>query len=430
MKTSDDYSFQLDEEAVYAAAMSEVNSDTRRPGVWAKALADSDGDENRSKALYIRLRVQQEKHRIQRELEVARMQTDDFAKVEGDAFAALVKTLRTHEYIATKERSDWIIRDPILIRHRFDSIGAAIKLLKSEKRVASLVADFPTEPIQKPKAANVEKLFNIALTGSISGSRLKVDVADKLSTLLKVSKENAIGLLGQTSTVVKKNVSFDIAQKYRVALEATGAAVNIIPASEVHVDAGQASDVSERSTAGVGASSTASPSRTPPSIDIATPDDLNRPSGIDKNTRIGIAIFAIGIPLMIGAVALIKQQENVGSPQASMGVPNFGSIDADKKEQLNSMVALYMRDNPQVHLRDWESNYYKVGTVDATKAGFVAPGRIKASMSCFDWVEFQGGEPEHAMHLCMFMASNGFRVTYNWGYKERIEGVLASLDYR
>lgn len=47
------------EEDLYVIALSEVNSNSRRPGLWAKALSDSLGDEKKSEALYLRYRKEQ-----------------------------------------------------------------------------------------------------------------------------------------------------------------------------------------------------------------------------------------------------------------------------------------------------------------------------------------------------------------------------------
>ena len=47
------------DEAIYEAAMKELDGGERRSGVWAKALAESDGDEAKAKARYIQYRVQQ-----------------------------------------------------------------------------------------------------------------------------------------------------------------------------------------------------------------------------------------------------------------------------------------------------------------------------------------------------------------------------------
>ncbi|MEK7222341.1 MAG: hypothetical protein AAB274_01590 [Nitrospirota bacterium] len=59
------------EEDLYAAALAEVQARTTHPGLWAKAFADSEGDENKSTALYIKLRVQQEIARVQQEQKAA-----------------------------------------------------------------------------------------------------------------------------------------------------------------------------------------------------------------------------------------------------------------------------------------------------------------------------------------------------------------------
>ena len=52
-----------DEEAIYAEAFAELKSGNTRPGMWAKAFAESEGDEKKSQALYIKLRVLHEKER-------------------------------------------------------------------------------------------------------------------------------------------------------------------------------------------------------------------------------------------------------------------------------------------------------------------------------------------------------------------------------
>jgi hypothetical protein len=46
------------EEAMLAVIMSEIESGQRRQGIWAKALMDSDGDNDRAESLYIKYAVQ------------------------------------------------------------------------------------------------------------------------------------------------------------------------------------------------------------------------------------------------------------------------------------------------------------------------------------------------------------------------------------
>ena len=47
-----------EEEALYQKVVEELESSGMRAGVYAKALADSQGDESKAKALYIKYRVQ------------------------------------------------------------------------------------------------------------------------------------------------------------------------------------------------------------------------------------------------------------------------------------------------------------------------------------------------------------------------------------
>jgi len=49
---------RLTEEAAYAVAVEEFESGNRRPGLWGKAFAESEGDLDKASALYIKLRVQ------------------------------------------------------------------------------------------------------------------------------------------------------------------------------------------------------------------------------------------------------------------------------------------------------------------------------------------------------------------------------------
>jgi len=58
----------LTEEDNWATAMAEVESGQRRPGVWAKAFAESEGDETKAKVAYLKVRVQQLTHAANAEL--------------------------------------------------------------------------------------------------------------------------------------------------------------------------------------------------------------------------------------------------------------------------------------------------------------------------------------------------------------------------
>jgi hypothetical protein len=56
--------FRLTEEALYAEALREIESGQRRDGIWAKALAESNMDQGKAGARYIKLRVQSLKDEV------------------------------------------------------------------------------------------------------------------------------------------------------------------------------------------------------------------------------------------------------------------------------------------------------------------------------------------------------------------------------
>lgn len=62
-----------EEEVLYAQAASEVAEGDIRPGLWAKATAASDGDEQKARARYIGLRVEQLQIQLSAAKEIVRI---------------------------------------------------------------------------------------------------------------------------------------------------------------------------------------------------------------------------------------------------------------------------------------------------------------------------------------------------------------------
>ncbi len=56
--------YRITEEALYAEALRELESGQRRDGIWAKAMAESDMDQGKAGAKYIKLRVQSLKDEV------------------------------------------------------------------------------------------------------------------------------------------------------------------------------------------------------------------------------------------------------------------------------------------------------------------------------------------------------------------------------
>ena len=58
------------EEMLYAVAAEELDQGTQRSGLMARAFADAEGDEQKAKAFYLRLRVKQLKAEFQEAIRV------------------------------------------------------------------------------------------------------------------------------------------------------------------------------------------------------------------------------------------------------------------------------------------------------------------------------------------------------------------------
>ena len=93
-----------DDERQYEQAVSEIASGNVRPGLWAQAFAESDGDNVRAQAAYLRLRVRA----IRGEEEIAR------ARLQEEAEAAFVRRKKEFELDETRRRRLYRERDGFL----------------------------------------------------------------------------------------------------------------------------------------------------------------------------------------------------------------------------------------------------------------------------------------------------------------------------
>ena len=75
-----------EQEPYYEEALNEMNSGERRPGIYAKALADSMGDEKKVDSLYLKYRAQslmEEAKRIEaKKIEEERLEAERIAEEE------------------------------------------------------------------------------------------------------------------------------------------------------------------------------------------------------------------------------------------------------------------------------------------------------------------------------------------------------------
>jgi len=95
---------KFSEEALYAAVLKEMESGIRKDGLWAKALAKSEFNHDKAKALYIELRVQSVKDEndfLQKE--VRRL---DKAKVSDSQLAKIKEAQEEREFNEKIEKSN------------------------------------------------------------------------------------------------------------------------------------------------------------------------------------------------------------------------------------------------------------------------------------------------------------------------------------
>ena len=85
------------EEDHWATAMTELETGQRRPGLWGKAFAESEGDETKAKVAYLKSRVQQLTEATQAlfsEMENQRMEAAEADRIEEAKFHLAAETLR------------------------------------------------------------------------------------------------------------------------------------------------------------------------------------------------------------------------------------------------------------------------------------------------------------------------------------------------
>jgi hypothetical protein len=116
---------RLADERVYEEVVRELRIGIRRQGLWAKAFADADGNEEKAQALYLRYRAQS----IRDENEINRVAQEQADSVAAEARAwqqlsvesKLRLKLIEKGYIVKKAGSGWAVREPLGGKLKFKS---------------------------------------------------------------------------------------------------------------------------------------------------------------------------------------------------------------------------------------------------------------------------------------------------------------------
>ena len=108
---------RLLEEQLYEQVVVELSTGKKRDGLWAKALANSDGIEEKAKALYIQYRVQSIKDET--EISEAVAEEADYQRRNTSAIDrqkrinAAEAVLRSKKYRLKTRGSGWVVNEPL-----------------------------------------------------------------------------------------------------------------------------------------------------------------------------------------------------------------------------------------------------------------------------------------------------------------------------
>ena len=99
------------EEDFWATAMNEVETGQRRPGVWAKAFAECDGDETKAKVTYLKARVQQLTSDAREQ--AAQVEAERLAAIEKEKADTLAREHETvEETLVSELKANYLKKKP------------------------------------------------------------------------------------------------------------------------------------------------------------------------------------------------------------------------------------------------------------------------------------------------------------------------------
>lgn len=132
-------SFRLEEELLYAEVLREIRSGVMRDGLWAKALSESEMNEHKAKALYIKLRTQalrDEASLLIAAISASNKITNETPKPQSKAPN---KKITKKPFQVTKERKKQII-SYVTISASFLSMFLAIQAIP--QNLSNMLSDF------------------------------------------------------------------------------------------------------------------------------------------------------------------------------------------------------------------------------------------------------------------------------------------------
>jgi hypothetical protein len=119
---------RAEDERLYEVVAQELDRGERRPGLWVKAMADSEGSEEKASSLYLKYRVQSLKddsvRRAGEALPLLGSAEEVVQPVSPETHAELVNAIERRGYNLKKGRqlgaNKWVVKEPLGAQVTFD----------------------------------------------------------------------------------------------------------------------------------------------------------------------------------------------------------------------------------------------------------------------------------------------------------------------
>ncbi len=115
------YKVSKDEEAIYNEVAEELSNDIRKEGFWLKAIQNTDGNESKALALYIKYRSEAIKAERQKVIEVQKLKKEKKEKRKKDIEEAKKAKIANELQVFLKENGLYIVNQisPLIVRANY-----------------------------------------------------------------------------------------------------------------------------------------------------------------------------------------------------------------------------------------------------------------------------------------------------------------------
>jgi len=129
---------RLLEEQLYERVVLELSQNQRRDGLWAKAMANSDGSEDKAKSLYIKYRVQSIKDEA--EINEAVAEQEEYNRKKESVIERQKRInnaesiLRSKGYKLSSSGNGWVVKEPMGGRQQIGTLEELEQYARSRQK--------------------------------------------------------------------------------------------------------------------------------------------------------------------------------------------------------------------------------------------------------------------------------------------------------